>query len=383
MKTNFTKITMAIVLLLLSTNSKAQLSPISFEPGGNGNSWTWTGFENGTNAPPVIVTANPFATGINTSANVIQMTTRIVGNPWAGFESLHGAGIGTFTLNSTNCIVKLMVYKSVISDVGVKFATAAGASTGEIKVPNTKINQWEELTFNFTGKIGEASSTNIDQIIIFPDFIARTTDNICYIDNINMGVQNIPTNINVTFATQATDSLPVYVFGNWNNWNNYPGTVMPWNATTGRYETTLPLAAGSTIEYLFVNGTGTKESLLPSMACTNGNAAFTNRLKKLDSTNITLCHVWKTCNTCAPTALNNFTKNNLNIISNNTGFTILSEEPKKLDKVCIYNLMGAKITELNNVPANQKLNLKMEPNQMYIFSIYENGQNFNIKNFNQ
>jgi hypothetical protein len=64
-----------------------------------------------------------------------------------------------------------MVYKDVISKVGIKFARPDGGSTGEISVTNTKINEWEELTFNFAGKIGEGVSTGIDQIIVFPDFI--------------------------------------------------------------------------------------------------------------------------------------------------------------------------------------------------------------------
>ena len=166
-------------MMLSSSLAFSQNAPITFETGAPGNAWTWTTFENGANAPITIV-ANPSATGINTSATVAKMTTLTTGQPWAGVESSHGAGIGTFTLSSSNAIVKIMVYKSVISDVGIKFATSSNGSTGELKVANTLVNQWEELTFNFSSKIGETN----DQIIIFPDFQARTTDNICYFDNI-------------------------------------------------------------------------------------------------------------------------------------------------------------------------------------------------------
>ena len=77
-----------------------------------------------------------------------------------------------------------MVYKSVISDVGIKFATDSNASSGEIKVANTKVNEWEELTFDFSGKIGEPSSTGISQIIIFPDFnlSGRTSNVVAYFE---------------------------------------------------------------------------------------------------------------------------------------------------------------------------------------------------------
>jgi hypothetical protein len=41
-----------------------------------------------------------------------------------------------------------MVYKTVISDVAIKFAIANGGAQPEIKVIQ-KINEWEELTFDF------------------------------------------------------------------------------------------------------------------------------------------------------------------------------------------------------------------------------------------
>jgi dipeptide/tripeptide permease len=80
----------------------------------------------------------------------------VAGAWYTGFETAHASGtngIGTFTLNETNSTIKVMVYKDVISKVGIKFARPDG-STGEISVTNTKINEWEELTFNFAGKIG-------------------------------------------------------------------------------------------------------------------------------------------------------------------------------------------------------------------------------------
>jgi hypothetical protein len=73
---------------------------------------------------------------------------------YTGFETAHASGtngIGTFTLNETNSTIKVMVYKDVISKVGIKFARPDGGSTGET-VTNTKINEWEELTFNFANR---------------------------------------------------------------------------------------------------------------------------------------------------------------------------------------------------------------------------------------
>lgn len=183
-------------LLLSSTFVFGQNAPIDFESAGKGANWTWTTFENVGNSPIEMV-ANPSATGINTSATVAKFTTLIGGQPWAGCESKHGADIGTFTLSSSNAIVKIMVYKSVISDVAIKFATSSNSSSGEIKVPNTKINEWEELTFDFSSKIAETN----DQIIVFPDFQTRTTDNVCYFDNITFSSGG-------TTLAEPTDAAP-------------------------------------------------------------------------------------------------------------------------------------------------------------------------------
>lgn len=183
-------ITLCLSVLTVSI-AYSQNAPINFEAGGQGASWTWTTFENGTN-PALEIVANPSATGANTSSTVAKFTALQTGNPWAGCESMKGADIGTFTLSASNAIVKIMVYKTVISDVGIKFATNSGASSGEIKVPNTLTNQWEELTFDFSGKIGEPSSTDINQIIIFTDFnlAGRTSDVISYFDNITFSAGN-------------------------------------------------------------------------------------------------------------------------------------------------------------------------------------------------
>ena len=159
-------------------------NPIDFEVGGIGADWTWTVFENDSN-PAVEIVANPNTTG-NTSAMVAKITALTGGQPWVGCESTHGEGIGSFTFDDTNKIVRIWVYKTVISDVGLKFAEADGDAQLEVKVANTLINEWEELTFDLSGSIGVGATGIIDQIIIFPDFdlAGRTQDNVVYFDNI-------------------------------------------------------------------------------------------------------------------------------------------------------------------------------------------------------
>jgi len=160
---------------------------IDFETADTGAGFTWAVFENDDN-PPLEILANPDNSGINASATVGRITARVApGQPWAGTETAHG-DIGPITLDSSNSIVKVMVYKSVISDVGVKFAIPSGGAQAEVRVPNTVVDQWEELTFDLSAHIGLPESTGIDQFIFFPDFdnAGRTGDNVVYFDNVRL-----------------------------------------------------------------------------------------------------------------------------------------------------------------------------------------------------
>ncbi|MDB4174366.1 T9SS type A sorting domain-containing protein [Bacteroidia bacterium] len=170
--------------LLTATSLSAQRVPIDFETEGNGADWTWTTFENDDN-PPLEIIENPDKSGINTSNTVGKFTSRQTGAPFAGCESLHGADIGEYKLDATNSTITLMVYKPVLSDVGVKLVTSTGWSKGELKVANTEINEWEELTFDFSTVNHE--NMTYDQLVIFPDFRDRSEETISYFDNFTIG----------------------------------------------------------------------------------------------------------------------------------------------------------------------------------------------------
>jgi hypothetical protein len=164
----------------------SQNAPIDFEAGGNGADWTWTVFENDTN-PPLEIVVNPDPSGINTSETVAKFTALQLGQPYAGVESMHGSDIGTFDLTASNALVNIMVYKTKISDVGIKYVTPSGGAQMELKVANTVVNQWELITIDFSDYIGLGETTGLDQIVIFPDFIARDADDVIYFDNISFG----------------------------------------------------------------------------------------------------------------------------------------------------------------------------------------------------
>jgi hypothetical protein len=81
-----------------------------------------------------------------------------------------------------------MVYKTEISDVALKFEVAGGGSLGEIKVANTKINEWE-VTLTSTDKL--VSSTDIVKIRISLDYKARTVDKVSYFDNLTFSKSTV------------------------------------------------------------------------------------------------------------------------------------------------------------------------------------------------
>jgi len=158
-----------VFLNLIFNKCYSQNAPVNFETNGYGAFWNWKVFENGQN-PPLEIVANPDTSGINKSLTVAKYKAQISGAPFAGCETKHGAGIGSFTIDQSNMIIRIMVYKSVISDVGIKLVRFDNWSLGEIKVANTKINEWEQLTFDFSSHFG----LTYDQLVVFPDFVGRS-----------------------------------------------------------------------------------------------------------------------------------------------------------------------------------------------------------------
>lgn len=198
MKLYLTLFILSIALLPLT----AQNIPIDFEEDGNGADWTWTTFENDTN-PGLEIISNPDPSGFNTSSTVAKFTALQTGQPFAGCETLHGAGIGTFTIDASNSTIRIMVWKSVISDVGIKLVRADDWSLGEITIPNTVVNQWEQLEFDFSAHVGNT----YDQIVVFPDFNARDSDNIIYFDNVYGEV-------GMTTSTKDLNNIELNIFPN-------------------------------------------------------------------------------------------------------------------------------------------------------------------------
>jgi len=180
-----------VSLVEVVSGDGAALATIDFESPDTGADYLWAVFENNDN-PALEIVTNPGSSEANASATVAKMIARAASTGAQPFAGVSTESLPTFTLGATNKVVKVMVYKSVISDVGVKFeslqADGTKASTGEIKVANTLINQWEELTFDFSSVVGEPANTDITGLVIFPDFTdGRAADSVTHFDNISFG----------------------------------------------------------------------------------------------------------------------------------------------------------------------------------------------------
>lgn len=261
MKKNILK----MVLFLFGTSVMAQNAPVDFESGGNGANWTWTVFENADN-PALEIIDNPDKSGANTSNKVAKFTARTAGNPWAGCESKHGMDIGKYTLSSSTSTIRIMVWKNVISDVGIKLVDSAGGSLGEIKVANTKTGEWEELVFDFTSREG----VEYDQIVIFPDFATRTSENIVYFDNITFGtgaVTPVPTTAAPTPTEDSANVISLYS----DAYTNVPVNTWRTSWSSAAY-TEIQISGNNTIRYStldFVGAETTGANMIDATAMTN------------------------------------------------------------------------------------------------------------------
>ena len=162
-----------LALLFLFSGSLFAQSTIDFET--TGNNWVWNPFDLGTGGSLDIV-ANPAPGGLNTSDSCVMFMIAADGNPWAGAWS---EMVPDMTIDASNCIIKILVYKDVISPVNLKLEPP----NQDHFVSNTLINQWEELVFDYSSDIG---TTGLKLTLIpdqKPDF-PRTYASVNYIDYI-------------------------------------------------------------------------------------------------------------------------------------------------------------------------------------------------------
>ncbi|HHB78590.1 MAG TPA: T9SS type A sorting domain-containing protein, partial [Saprospiraceae bacterium] len=126
---------------------------------------------------------NPAPGGINTSTTVAKFVRASDCDPWAGAFSPLGAPI-EFGANKT---IRVKVYMDHIGNFGMKTeASATGAANIELSVPNTKVNEWEELTFDFSAAPDDAQFMTLT-VFVDLGIDATGVDVTSYFDDIIIG----------------------------------------------------------------------------------------------------------------------------------------------------------------------------------------------------
>ena len=246
-------------MFLFSISLFAQ-STIDFETVGPDTGWTV--FANGAGSDTDFVRVpNPDKSGINTSDYCMRFIVNADGEVYAG---AYNGKLISFTLDNTNCIVKCMVYKNVISDFDLKLEPP----NADHKVPNTVTGQWEELTFDYSSDIGVMPTT----LTLIPDFPAtRTSGSIAYIDNISF---NPATPVPVELASFTASTIGNDVHLSWN-------TATEKNNSGFEIERSRDNKSFSKIGFVQGHGT-TSDSKVYSFVDKSVNSRMYYRLKQVD-----------------------------------------------------------------------------------------------------
>jgi Secretion system C-terminal sorting domain len=135
---------------------------------------------------PVETVANPKKAGINTSNKVIKFDRRPGGEIFAGaFTDLPAPMKWT----NTKYVIRAKVLMDHIGNFAPKVEPGTGGvgAAQEIAKANTKVNEWEEITVDFSGKI--TATDKYYRLTFFIDLLlpASTVSQVSYIDDIVIG----------------------------------------------------------------------------------------------------------------------------------------------------------------------------------------------------
>lgn len=132
---------------------------------------------------------NPSKTGINASSKVGKFVKAADSDPWAGMYADLDASIA---FNGTKTI-SAKVYMDHIGNLGLKLeGSASGKPAIELKQANTKVNEWETVTIDFSNA---ADDGEYQRLTLFFDFLEPATgkDVTSYFDDIVIGAGSCKT----------------------------------------------------------------------------------------------------------------------------------------------------------------------------------------------
>jgi hypothetical protein len=218
--------------------------------------------EGGTNGSLTVV-PNPAPDAINGSAYVVKFVRPFDGKPWSGFYGT----LPTAVSFDTYRYVHVKVWKSRISPVKFKIE---GGATGNIEIaskyPQTVVNGWEDIVFDFTKATGPY--TKIVWMPEFEDPLTLTEDITMYFDDMivnndstTMTVREQIINVDMS-AAGLTAGQKVYIagalggiYGTWNEPGTNANNEMLDPNADGIYSITLNLPDGL-VALKFFKGAG-------------------------------------------------------------------------------------------------------------------------------
>jgi PKD repeat protein len=165
---------------------------------------------------------NPFPAGINTSKKVVKFTRSKVGDPWAGFWT------SEIPIDINSRYVHAKVYKTRISPLKFKLE---GGIDGNVEIfsatPQTKINEWEDIVFDYSDKSG-----TFPTFAFMPDFadpVNLSEDIVIYFDDIV--INDIPPVQSQPKANFSADATKITTSSTVNFSDNSIGIPTSWEWT--------------------------------------------------------------------------------------------------------------------------------------------------------
>ncbi len=313
-----------VSFILLSASVFAQPPVIDFET--VGNNWTWNIFSQGTNGSFAIV-ANPDQSGLNTSDSCAMLMVDVDGDPWAGVWS---ADFPDMEITMDNCVVKILVYKDVISNFDLKLEPP----NVDHNVSNTVINQWEELTFDYSSDIGDTAAT----LTLIPDFPeSRTYGSTNYIDNIRfLPYSELP--VELTSFTAANNGAGQVVL----NWQ----TATEINNRIFEIERKTENTNFATIGFVRGEGTTSDQHEYTFIDQNVNNQIYTYRLKQIDFNGSTTYSQEITVNAIGPKTFD-LSQNYPNPFNPTTTIDFIVPQAGFVT-LAVYNTLGEQVALLAN-----------------------------------
>jgi hypothetical protein len=267
-------------------NAASVTKILDFESAGTNTNFQY--FGSALDGTLTTVIANPNATGINTSANVLRYVKPAVSEVWAGaFSNPNPTTLVDFSNGGQICA---NVHMDHIGSLSIKLeGSTSGKPNWILKVPNTKVNEWETLCFDSSlpsiEAPFEAASGAYERIVIFYDFgtAGTGTEVISYLDDIVVKASTAPQIRTVNFAVDMNNYTPnfnkVYASGTFNNWSGDANELTDPNSD-GIYTGTIAVPNGSYEYKITLDNWNVQEAFIGTEECIKRDPTgqFVNRL---------------------------------------------------------------------------------------------------------